>query len=116
MTANSTKTRKAKARVLQDLVAEKIRYVFGLTVADVAPAIMGDSGIDIKLSDKARELFPYGPECKFQESTSIWEWLAQAEENAKNEKLEPLLVFKRSRSKVYAVIEFDHFLKLVAKK
>lgn len=115
MTAKSTKSKKAKARVLQDLVAEKIREFTGLGAADVSTAIMGDSGIDIKLSEKARGMFPYGTECKFQESTSIWEWLAQAEENAKNEKLVPVLIFKRSRSKVYAVLELDEFLKLVKK-
>lgn len=116
MTANSTKTKKAKARVLQDLVAGKLRETFGLSPNDISPALMGDSGIDIKLSDSARKLFGYGVECKFQESISIWECLKQAEENSKKEKLEPLLVFKRSRSKVYAVIEFEEFIKLVANK
>jgi hypothetical protein len=72
---------------------------------------MGESGEDIKLSPAARKLIPYSFECKNQEKLSIWSPLEQAESNAG--KHIPLLVFKRNRSKTYAVLEFDKLLELL---
>jgi hypothetical protein len=72
---------------------------------------MGESGEDIKLSPAARKLIPYSFECKNQEKLSIWSSLEQAESNAG--KHIPLLVFKRNRSKTYAVLEFDKLLELL---
>jgi len=110
----SIKSRKAKSRSLQNSVVELLLIKYRhLSNNDIKPAIMGESGIDIKLSDVARKEFPYGIECKNQESLSIWSALAQCEANAHNEKLTPLLIFKRNRSKTYVVLELDDFLKLL---
>jgi hypothetical protein len=114
LTAHTTKSRKAKARTLQNAIAIDICTAFPvLGNADVHPAIMGQSGIDICLSSRARDLFPYAIECKNQESLNIWAAISQAEVNAEKERLIPLLVFKRARSEVYAVLRWSELLALL---
>ena len=46
-----------------------------------------------------------------QEKLNIWSALEQAGENSGNHS--PLVIFKRNRSKTYAVLEFDKLLKLL---
>lgn len=114
--AITIKSRKQKSRSLQNHVAEKIRESFPkLTINDVKPSIMGESGIDIKLSESARKIFPYGIECKNQEKISIWGAIDQCESNSQAENLTPILIFKRNRTEPYAVIKLSEFLKLVKK-
>ena len=72
---------------------------------------MGASGEDILLSPAARKLFPFSVECKAQEKLNIWSSLEQAEDNSNGHV--PLLIFKRNRTKTYAVLEFDKLLKLL---
>lgn len=116
MVATTTASKKAKGRNFQKKIAQDIVEVFPkLTENDVFPRSMGSSGIDIQLSEKARALFPFAVEAKNQETTSIWSWIEQCEYNAEKEKLIPLLIFKRNRSKTYAVIEWDLFLKIIKK-
>ena len=66
---------------------------------------------DVLLSPAARKLFPFAVECKNQEKLNIWSSLEQAETNSG--KHIPLLVFKRNRSKTYAVLEFGKLLELL---
>lgn len=113
MTANTSKSRKGKARALQNAVAETLRTAYPeLTAEDIQPAIMGQSGIDILLSSRARDLFPYAIECKNQEALNIWECLKQAEANGQKERMVPLLVFKRNRTEIYVALKWDDFLNL----
>ena len=78
---------------------------------DVRSAIMGESGEDIKLSPAARKQIPFSFECKNQEKLNIWDSLQQAEENSGD--YSPVLIFKRNRSKTYAVVEIDKFIELI---
>ena len=94
---------------IRDLILEKFNAK--LESDDVRSITMGDSGEDILLSPVARRLFPFSVECKNQESLSIWSALEQAENNAG--KHIPLVIFKRNRSKTYAVLEFDRLLELL---
>jgi hypothetical protein len=104
---------KAKGRRFQSEVKELILESFPLLEPDdVKPAIMGESGEDIKLSPAARKLFPYAVECKNTEKLNIWSALEQAEANAKNQNT-PLLFFKRNRSKAYVAMEADHLFELL---
>jgi hypothetical protein len=114
MTANTPATRKAKGRSLQNFVHDEVLKNFKgiLEDGDVKKAIMGESGIDIKLSPHARRIFPYGIECKNTEKINIWAAINQFEENAENEKLKPLLVIKRNRTDVHVVLRWEDFLKL----
>ena len=66
---------------------------------------------NFKLSPAARKLIPYSFECKNQESLNIWSSLQQAEENSGD--YDPVLIFKRNRSKTYAVINIDKFIELI---
>ena len=78
---------------------------------DIKSQTMGMGGEDIVLSPAARELIPFSFECKNQETLPLWKSLAQAEDNSKGR--DPVLVIKRNRSGVYAVIQFDVFTKLI---
>ena len=103
---------KNKGKRLQNRVRDIILEKFDkLEPDDVRSITMGDSGEDILLSPAARRLFPFSVECKNQESLNIWSSLEQAEGNSG--KHTPLVIFKRNRSKIYAVLEFEELLKLL---
>ena len=78
---------------------------------DIKSQTMGMPGEDIVLSPAARKVIPYSFECKNKERLDLWKSLEQASENS--EEREPVLVIKRNRTKVYAVIEWDSFRKLL---
>ncbi len=88
-----------------------MKKYYNIEEDQIRPAIMGESGVDIKLTKKAQEVFPFSVECKNQEHLNIWSALKQAESNTK-EGTYPMLVFKRNRSEVYCVLKFDDFLKI----
>ena len=75
---------------------------------------MGMSGEDIVLSPAAKKVIPYSFECKNQERLNLWKSLEQAESNCEDR--QPVLIFKRNRSKIYAAIDFDHFIEIIDKK
>lgn len=110
----NTKSCKAKGRHLQNLVRDKIlsKYPSLKKDDDVRSTIMGESGTDIKLSTEAKRVFPYSIECKNQEKINIWSALDQAERN-KHSGTTSLVVFKRNHSKIYAVLEWEDFLRLI---
>ena len=96
---------------VRDLILEKFNQ---LEEDDVRSITMGDSGEDILLSPAARKLFPFSVECKNQEKLNIWSSLEQTETNAG--KHTPLLIFKRNRSKTYAVLQLDDLMKMLDDK
>ena len=113
------KSAKAKGRNLQNLVRDKLRKVFvdnwtkipKLEYDDIKSQTMGMGGEDIVLSPIAKKLIPYSFECKNTERLNLWSSLEQAESNCQDR--QPVLIFKRNRSKIYAAIEFDHFIELI---
>jgi|TARA_B100000287_G_scaffold427701_1_gene477784 hypothetical protein len=108
-----TRSAKNKGKRLQNKVRDILLETFDtLEPDDIRSAVMGDSGEDIKLSPAARKLIPYSIECKNQEKLNIWSSLEQAEENANDST--PVLIFKRNRSKTYAVLEIEEFIKLIS--
>ena len=111
-----TASSKAKGRRLQNKIRDLLIEHFSneLEDDDIRCAIMGESGEDLKLSPAARKLIPYSIECKNQEKINIWDSLEQAEVNSNG--YTPILIFKRNRSKTYAVVELNHFLKLIKNK
>ena len=107
-----TSSCKAKGRNLQNYVVNTLLISYPeLESDDIKPAIMGESGEDIKLSPAAKKIIPYSFECKNVEKINIWSAIAQAESNCKDRT--PVVIFKRNRSKIYAVIEFDKFIKTI---
>jgi|TARA_B110000495_G_C23001882_1_gene591378 hypothetical protein len=108
-----TRSAKNKGKRLQNSVRDVLLETFkeDLEPDDIKSAVMGDSGEDIQLSPAARKLIPYSIECKNQEKLNIWSSLEQAEGNSKEST--PVLIFKRNRSKTYAVVELKEFIKLI---
>mgnify|MGYP001079717886 FL=1 len=107
-----TRSAKSKGRRLQNQIKELLLESFKeLEPDDIRSAIMGETGEDIKLSPAARRQIPYSFECKNQEKLNIWESLNQAEENSGD--YPPVLIFKRNRSKTYAVLELEDFIDLI---
>jgi hypothetical protein len=96
---------------VRDLILEKFQQ---LEEDDVRSITMGDSGEDILLSPAARKLFPFSVECKNQEKLNVWSSLEQTETNAG--KHTPLLIFKRNRSKTYAVLQLDDLMEMLDDK
>jgi len=107
-----SRSAKNKGKRLQNDVRDLLLESFNqLEPDDVKSAIMGESGEDIKLSPAARRLIPYSFECKNQEALNIWSSLEQAETNSGD--YDPVLIFKRNRTKTYAVINIDKFIELI---
>jgi len=107
------KCAKQKSRRLQDHVCALVRAIFFLSDLDVWPAIMGEGGLDIRLTRYAREYFPFALECKNREKLNIWEGLEQAETIAAKEGLHPVLIFKRNHTPTYAALSLELFERLV---
>ena len=113
------KSAKAKGRNLQNLVRNKLRHIFvdlwtkipSLEYDDIKSQTMGMGGEDIVLSPLAKKFIPYSFECKNTERLNLWKSLEQCEGNSEDRS--PVLVIKKNRSKVYAVIEFDEFIELI---
>ena len=112
-----TKSAKAKSRRLQDAVCNRLEEYFGekLEPGDIRPALMGESGEDLKRSPLARKLLPFSFECKNQEKLNIWSALEQAQANCSNGD-SPAVVFKRNRSETYIALKFDDFINLLGDK
>ena len=111
-----TRSAKNKGKRLQNSVRDILLETFKdqLEPDDIKSTTMGESGEDIQLSPAARKLKPYAFECKNHEKLNIWGALEQAESNS--EKGKPVLVFKRNRSKTYAVLEIKDFIELIKNK
>ena len=107
-----TSSAKAKGRRLQQKVRDLLLETFTeLEPDDIRSTSMGVSGEDLQLSPAARKLIPFAIECKNQEKINVWDSLKQAEENSGD--YDPVLIFKRNRSKTYAVINIEKFIELI---
>jgi hypothetical protein len=107
-----TSSAKAKGRRLQQKVRDLLLETFTeLEPDDIRSTSMGVSGEDLQLSPAARKLIPYAIECKNQEKLNVWDSLKQAEENSGD--YSPVLIFKRNRSKTYAVLNIEKFIELI---
>ncbi len=109
-----TASAKAKGRDFQKDIVFAIQKWLNLTDDDIRPVAASVNGVDIELTSKqARELFPYGVECKRQEKLNIWDAISQCETNADAIGKRPLLVFKRNRSEIYAAMPFYWLMYLI---
>ena len=107
-----TQSAKAKGRKLQQAVRDGILERFStLEPDDVRSTGMGQSGEDVQLSPAARKLFPYSVECKNLAKIAVYNYYQQAETNCG--KHEPLVVIKQNRCRPLAVVDLEHFMKLI---
>lgn len=104
---------KAKGRSLQNRVCAHLRTLYGCHPDDIRPAIMGESGEDIKISPAMRERCAYSIECKNQERIAIWDALAQAESHTRKSGAVPALIFHRNHSKTWVAIPIEEWLTLL---
>lgn len=106
-----TASAKNKGRTLQKSVVEYVlKYFPSLHPDDVKSTSMGAGGEDVHLSPAARKVLPISIECKNVEKLNIWQAWLQATANAKE--WNPVLIFKRNRSKTLVVCELEYFLSL----
>ena len=109
---------KNKGVRLQNNVAKTLAESFELEYGkdkDLQGREMGQSGTDIRMSRTAKKAIPFDIECKNKEKLNIWRALQQAEDNTEAGRI-PLVVFKRNRSKTYAVLELKELLALLKNK
>jgi len=109
-----TQSAKAKGRNLQKWVREMLIEILDVHPEDVESRSMGAGGEDLIMARAAREKFPHSIECKNVEKLNLWKSLEQCELNCEDR--EPVLIIKRNRSEVYAVVKFDNFLKRIEEK
>lgn len=105
---------KAKGRKLQQFVAQKIADITGCAYGkdeDIESRPMGQSGTDVILRGKAKDLFSFAVECKAQESWSVHSWIEQAQKNTGRFKTW-LLFAKRKNHKPVIIMDAEEFFKL----
>lgn len=109
-----TSSCKAKGRrAAQETKEAMLRHCPELQDGDILVTSSGATGEDLMLSPKAREYFPVTIETKCQERLNLWDCIEQAEGHAANTPWQPILVFKRNRTKLRAVVDFDLLCRLL---
>lgn len=108
--SKTAKGRKAKGRALQNLVVKKLLdRTDELEKDDIKGAIMGEGGVDIKLSPAARKIYPFKIECKNQEKfKGVYDVYDQAQDHLGEG--EPLVILKMNRKIPVVLMELDYFL------
>jgi hypothetical protein len=99
---------KAKGRGLQQTVRDiLLANSEGLTSDDVRSTGMGQSGVDIQLSQAAKKQLPFAIECKNLAKVAVYKFYEQAQTNAGE--LEPIVVIKQNRSKPLVIVDAEWF-------
>lgn len=106
---------KAKGRRLQNEYAARVRHYLHLPETDVRVAVMGETGMDVKLSERARQVHPYAVEAKNVERLNIWDAQDQAEAHAAKTGLGPLVVYRRNGRPAWVSLPVEDFLDLLAR-
>lgn len=102
---------KAKGRRCQQQVAKDILELFPqLTKDDVRSTSMGVTGADIQLSQAAKGVFPYQVECKAKAKSPVHTLYEQAKTHGD---LEPLVLVKKDRDVILAIVSWEHLQKLI---
>lgn len=97
--------------MLQNLVRDAILGAFpDLTERDCTSTTMGESGEDVKLSQKAFDIFPYSVECKSLKRVAIYRFYEQREAPKEGQ---TLVVIKENGKAPLAVVDFKHFMEII---
>ena len=105
---------KAKGRKLQQYIAEQISNILGIPWGKdelIRSRGMGQSGVDVPVVGKAKELFPWSIECKNTEKLNLWQSVKQARDN-QQDGTDWLLVVKRNHESPVVVMDSMIFFKL----
>lgn len=109
-----TRSAKNKGIRLQKYVAQRISEITKIPCGkdlDIESRQMGQSGIDIILHGKAKKLFPFSIECKYQETWSVPAWIQQAKDNWKKG-TDWLLFLRKNRHEEIVVLDAEAFFKI----
>jgi hypothetical protein len=109
---------KAKGRNLQKWAVEKIAGLLEYDLpkdkddSHIRSREMGQSGVDVVLSKKAKQKFPFAVECKNQESINLPEFMKQAKSNSGEHTWPVLIVKNKILKEPLLVMEWDTFAAL----
>lgn len=110
-----TSSAKAKGRKLQQWTARKIAEITKRPYGkdqEVESREMGQSGVDVKLYAKAKEMFPFSVECKNRERWDIPMWIKDIKQ-IQLKGTDWLLVVSKNRYKPVVIMDaeafFDHY-------
>lgn len=92
-----------------------LKYACALEPDDIVITGSGDTGEDLKLSPRARKIFPVCIENKNCEKLNIWDAIKQAQSHVGDRGFEPVVAFKRNNHPLMACISFELLVKLLVK-
>lgn len=112
----SVASRKAKGRNLQNLIRDKlvehfVTYGKQCQADDLTSTVMGESGADIKLSPRGKEVIRMSIECKAKKTHGVYKYYEQAKGHYPE--LEPVVFIKQDRSKPLVIVDADYFIGLL---
>lgn len=109
----SVRGRKAKGRAacvaVHALLMDALPF---LNSDDIYVKTGSAGGVDIHLSERAQQKFPFDIEVKAKENLNIWAALAQATANTKGNT--PIVFFKRNRTPMFVAMLATDFMKWVS--
>ena len=118
MTANTTRSKKAKGQRLQKWMCNEISNLIDIPWGKdelISTRESGLSGTDVRLVGEAKKLFPFSVEAKYQETWSLPAWIRQAKENQK-ENTDWLLVIKKNHHEEIICLNAETFFKILKEK
>jgi len=110
-----TKSCKAKGRRLQQFIAGEISKLLDIPCGkdtDIESRESSQSGEDVVLHGRAKELFKWSVECKNTETVNFWKSIEQAKSNQK-EGTDWILVCKRNREDPVVTIDAKVFFDML---
>ena len=96
---------KAKGRILQQWVRDKLITILAVHPEDIESRSMGAGGEDLIMARAAR---PYSIECKNVQKLNVWEAYEQAKANCGD--YEPIVIMKKNNKKPLVVIDAEFFI------
>mgnify|MGYP003128017649 FL=1 len=99
---------KAKGRILQQWVRDKLIDLLDVHLEDIESRSMGAGGEDLIMARAARQKFPYSIECKNVQKLNVWEAYEQAKANCGD--YEPIVIMKKNNKKPLVVIDAEFFI------
>ena len=105
---------KAKGRVLQKWVRDKLIEMLDVHPEDIESRSMGAGGEDLIMARAARAKFPHSIECKNVEKLNIWEAYEQASANCGD--YEPVVFMKKNGKKPLVVVDAEYYIQLFGDK
>lgn len=73
---------------------------------------MGQTGVDVQLSEAARTVIPFDTECKSRASFAVYPYFQQAAENTGEGRI-PLLVIKQNHAEPLAILRLEDLTRIM---